>query len=33
METPKRYRGKGVVFTATFEGDDFYRQSSDSNQA
>jgi poly(3-hydroxybutyrate) depolymerase len=29
METPKRYRGKGVAFAAAFEGDDFYRQSSD----
>jgi hypothetical protein len=32
MEAPKRYRGKGVVFTATFAADGFYLQSSDSNE-
>jgi poly(3-hydroxybutyrate) depolymerase len=33
MDAPKDYRARGVVFTATFEGDAFYAQSSDSRQA
>jgi poly(3-hydroxybutyrate) depolymerase len=33
IDAPKGYRGKGIAFAATFDGDAFYRDSTDSSQA